>query len=131
MKKKGFTYIEVMIALAIFSLMLIFVMKLSSSTSRFVGYEKQKMQMMYAGQRAIEQYKTLLFKNPDVTNGFTTTTSEGFTVKVTDTPGTSNTKRITVIDGTGTTLTNYAVNEVTAEVTSQDGEYTVYIRDIF
>jgi prepilin-type N-terminal cleavage/methylation domain-containing protein len=56
--KKGFTYIEVMIAVAIFSIMMIFIIRLDTVTSRNVRNFNENMKMMNIAQSEIEVYKS-------------------------------------------------------------------------
>jgi len=71
MKKRGFTYIEVMIALAVFALIFTYVMKLNSSSNAVMRDEKQRLQMVYIAQREIERYKSEIFNDTDYTiDGF-------------------------------------------------------------
>jgi len=60
MKKKGFTYIEVMIAFGIFALIFTFVMKLNRSSNVVMRDERQRLQMIYVAQRSLENFKTSL-----------------------------------------------------------------------
>jgi len=60
MKKKGFTYIEVMIAFAIFALIFTYVMKLNSSSNAVMRDERQRLQMMYVAQMELETFKSQL-----------------------------------------------------------------------
>jgi len=58
MKKKGFTYIEVMIAFAIFALIFTYVMKLNKSSNAVMRDERQRLQMIYIAQMQLEKYKS-------------------------------------------------------------------------
>ena len=71
MKKKGFTYVEIMISLAIFALMITFVIKMDRSTGGTMRLQKQQLQMTYVAQRMVENYKATLtdFESDDV-DGF-------------------------------------------------------------
>lgn len=63
MKKRGFTYIEVMIGMAIFAITLIFVSRLYRTTSMTMYIQQQKLKMMYTAQKVLENYKTTLNNN--------------------------------------------------------------------
>ena len=60
MKKKGFTYIEVMIAFAIFALIFTYVMKLNKSSNVVMRDQRQRLQMVYIAQMELERFKSEL-----------------------------------------------------------------------
>lgn len=76
MIKKGFTYIEIMVAIGIFILMMLFIMKLDSTASRNIRVFNEKVKMTYLAQSEIEKLKS----NPNMVS--TTKTIEDYTVKV-------------------------------------------------
>lgn len=77
MKKKGFTFIEVMIAMTIFALAILLVVKLNSVSTKNLNKQNQRQQMLYTAQRLMESYKSVL-----PTQELTGTTIDGFYVKV-------------------------------------------------
>jgi prepilin-type N-terminal cleavage/methylation domain-containing protein len=79
MKKRGFTYIEVMIAFAIFAILMVFVMKLDSTANRLMRYQQEQLRMVYTAQMAMEKYKYNQITYED--NNF-----NGYYVKVEETP---------------------------------------------
>ena len=89
MKKKGFTYIEVMIAFAIFALIFTFVMKLNRSSNVVMRDERQRLKMIYVAQRSLENFKTVLLDSED-------NNVEGFYVLVKKTDISSTLKEVTV-----------------------------------
>jgi prepilin-type N-terminal cleavage/methylation domain-containing protein len=67
MINKGFTYVEIMVAIAIFGAMSIFVIKLDSTASRNIRYYNEKVKMVQIAQSEVEKYKS----NPVDTTGKT------------------------------------------------------------
>lgn len=57
MKKKGFTLIEVVVAFTIFSLILVFVMRLNHTTSTVMNLQRTRLKKLYIAQLAMEEYK--------------------------------------------------------------------------
>lgn len=68
MRKKGFTYIELMIAVSIFSLLVLMVMKLNMISESNMNKQMNSQKMMFVAQSQIENFKTSLGNNAVVTN---------------------------------------------------------------
>jgi prepilin-type N-terminal cleavage/methylation domain-containing protein len=58
MKKKGFTYIEVMIAIAIFSILSIFAVELNIAANKNITSQVDRQNMMMEAQKQLEKFKT-------------------------------------------------------------------------
>lgn len=58
MKKKGFTYIEVMIALAIFSIFIIFLMNINHNSAKMASNRRIKLKELYIAQMEMERWKS-------------------------------------------------------------------------
>lgn len=58
MKKKGFTYIEVMIALAIFSIFLMFLMNINHNSAKMASNRRVKLKELYIAQIEMERWKS-------------------------------------------------------------------------
>ena len=58
MKKKGFTYIEVMIAIAIFSILIVMIMKLNIASENNLNSQLTSQKMMFVAQKQLEIYKS-------------------------------------------------------------------------
>ncbi|MBC2579947.1 type II secretion system protein [Clostridium sp. DJ247] len=57
MKSRGFTYIEVMIALAIFSILIVFVMNINHSSAKVMSQRRMKLKELYIAQMEMERWK--------------------------------------------------------------------------
>jgi len=62
MRKKGFSYIEVMIAISIFALLLIMVMKINSTSQSNLNKQINSQKMMFVAQEQMEKYKSSQLK---------------------------------------------------------------------
>lgn len=60
MRKKGFTYIELSIALAIFALLLLMVVKLNRTSESNLNRQSDNQKMLFVAQQQIEKFKTTL-----------------------------------------------------------------------
>lgn len=58
MKRRGFTYIEVMIAIAVFLIMAVCVMKLNIEANKNINKQIDKQDMMMEAQKQLEIFKT-------------------------------------------------------------------------
>jgi prepilin-type N-terminal cleavage/methylation domain-containing protein len=58
MKNKGFTYIELMIAISIFTLLILTVMKLNSTSQSNINKQIHSQKMMFVAQRQLEKFKS-------------------------------------------------------------------------
>jgi len=58
MRKKGFTYLEVMIAISIFAILILAVMKLNIVTQNNLNNQITSQKMMFVAQKQLEKYKT-------------------------------------------------------------------------
>lgn len=58
MKKSGFTYIEVMIAITVFLIIAICVMKLNIEANKNINRQIDKQDMMLEAQKQLERFKT-------------------------------------------------------------------------
>ncbi|KZL93389.1 type II secretion system protein [Clostridium magnum] len=58
MKKKAFTYIEVMIAITIFLIMSIFVIRLNIAANKKINMQVDRQNMMMEAQKLLEKFKT-------------------------------------------------------------------------
>ena len=65
MKKRGFTYIEVIIAIAIFAMLLTFVIKLDNTSNMLMKNQREKLRMVYVAQLALEKFKSNLLSIGD------------------------------------------------------------------
>lgn len=68
MKKKGFTYIELMIAMSIFAILVVMVMKLNMISQSNLNKQMNSQKMMFVAQQQIEKFKTTLSTNAAVPN---------------------------------------------------------------
>src|SRR5690242_3448916 len=57
MKSRGFTYIEVMIALSIFSILIVFVMNVNHSSAKIMGQRRVRLKELYIAQMEMERWK--------------------------------------------------------------------------
>jgi len=93
MKKKGFTYIEVMIAISIFAMLILMIMKLNITSENNLNTQINSQKMMFVAQKQLEKFKTteLAGNIPNFT------LIDGYYVKVVsdNTPG-GNIYRVTV-----------------------------------
>lgn len=60
MRKKGFTYIELMIAISIFTLLLLMIMKLNSTSESNLNNQIDSQKRIYVAQQQMEKFKTTL-----------------------------------------------------------------------
>lgn len=58
MKKNGFTYIEVMIALAIFSIFIMFLMNINHNSAKMASNRRIKLKELYIAQMEMERWKS-------------------------------------------------------------------------
>ncbi|MFT8315604.1 MAG: prepilin-type N-terminal cleavage/methylation domain-containing protein [Clostridium sp.] len=58
MKKNGFTYIEVMMAIAVFLILAVCVMKLNIAANKNINAQIDKQNMMMEAQKQLEKFKT-------------------------------------------------------------------------
>lgn len=58
MKKRGFTYIEVMIALAIFSIFIMFLMNINHNSAKLAEKRIEKLKKLYIAQMEMERWKS-------------------------------------------------------------------------
>lgn len=58
MKKKGFTYIEIMIAITIFLILAIFVVRLNIAANKNMTKQVDRQNMMMEAQKLLEKFKT-------------------------------------------------------------------------
>lgn len=58
MKKKGFTYIEIMIAISIFLILSIFVVRLNITANKNINTQVDRQNMMMEAQKQLEKFKT-------------------------------------------------------------------------
>ncbi|MFA9396692.1 MAG: type IV pilin protein [Clostridiaceae bacterium] len=58
MKKNGFTYIEVMIAVGIFFILFVVIMRLDSEANKNMNRQIAKQNMMLEAQKQVEKFKT-------------------------------------------------------------------------
>lgn len=58
MKKRGFTYIEVMIALAIFSIFIMFLMNINHNSAKLAEKRREKLKKLYMAQMEMERWKS-------------------------------------------------------------------------
>lgn len=89
MKKKGFTFIEVMIAMTIFAFAILLVVKLNSASTINLNKQNYRQSMLFTAQRLMESYKSVPVSAQELAG----TIIDGFYVKV-DSPisyGTSGT----------------------------------------
>lgn len=77
MKKRGFTYLEVMIALSILAILVIFVIKLDHTANDVMRDETRKMKMLNIAQTAVERYKADMIESTPYA-----TSIDGFYVKI-------------------------------------------------
>ena len=68
MMKKGFTYIEVIIAISVFAILILTVMKLNVTSENNLNSQINSQKMMFVAQQQIEKFKTTLSTNAAVTN---------------------------------------------------------------
>jgi prepilin-type N-terminal cleavage/methylation domain-containing protein len=94
MKKKGFTYLEVMIAISIFAILILAIMKLNITSENNLNSQITNQKMMFLAQKQLEKYKTT--QPAGIIPVFTLI--DGYYVKLTsdNTPG-GNIYRVTVI----------------------------------
>lgn len=60
MRKKGFTYIELMIAISIFTLLILIIMKLNSTSESNINKQINDQKMIFMAQHQMEKFKTTL-----------------------------------------------------------------------
>lgn len=89
MKRKGFTYVEIMIASAIFLTMMVFIIKLDTTASRNIRAYNERVRMYQIAERELELYKSLQANS-------TGKTVEGYHVVITSTDFSSLVKEVTV-----------------------------------
>lgn len=77
MKKKGFTYIELMIAISIFALLIVVIMKLNITSEANLNKQVTSQKMMFVAQRQIEKYKSTLKNIGTYPNDFKLDESSG------------------------------------------------------
>ena len=58
MIKKGFTYIEVMIAISIFAILILMIMKLNIASESNLNSQITSQKMMFVAQKQMEKFKT-------------------------------------------------------------------------
>jgi prepilin-type N-terminal cleavage/methylation domain-containing protein len=58
MKKRGFTYLEVMIAIAVFSVLALLVVRLNITANRNMNAQIERQNMMMVAQKIMEKTKT-------------------------------------------------------------------------
>ena len=58
MVKKGFTYIEVMIAISIFAILVVVIMKLNITSESNLNDQITSQKMMFVAQKQMEKFKT-------------------------------------------------------------------------
>lgn len=68
MKKKGFTYIELMIAITIFTIIILTIMKLNSISQSNINKQISSQKMMFVAQKQMEVFKTSLSNTPKEAN---------------------------------------------------------------
>ena len=78
MKKKGFTFLEVMIAMAIFAVAILFIVKLNSASNANINRQFNRQKMLYTAQRLLESYKSVAPSSQELSG----TTIDGYYVKV-------------------------------------------------
>lgn len=76
MIKRGFTYIEIMVAVVIFITMMLFILKLDSAASRNIRVFNEKVRMTCIAQSEIEKLKS----NPNKVT--TSKTVDGYLINV-------------------------------------------------
>jgi prepilin-type N-terminal cleavage/methylation domain-containing protein len=93
MKKKGFTYIELMIAITIFTILILTIMKLNSTSQSNINKQISSQKMMFVAQKQMEVFKST--QPVEVTVPFTLI--DGYYVKLVsdNTPG-GNIYRVTI-----------------------------------
>jgi len=91
MKKKGFTYIELMVAISIFAVLIIIVMKVNITSQSNLNKQKTSQKMMFVAQQQIELYKTDFLDKGSYEEGFEADTSGYFVVVKGDNTVTNNT----------------------------------------
>ena len=80
MTKKGLTYVEVMVGVAVFMLMAVFIIRMAIVAQNNTEKNNEILKMAYIAQSQIERYKTnpVEFENKDVEGFYVTITSEPF-----------------------------------------------------
>ncbi|MFL0195452.1 type II secretion system protein [Clostridium sp. WILCCON 0269] len=58
MKNKGFTYIEIMMAIAIFLILSAFIVRLNITSNKNMNTQVQQQNMMMEAQKLLEKFKT-------------------------------------------------------------------------
>ncbi|HEY8892277.1 MAG TPA: type II secretion system protein [Clostridium sp.] len=91
MKKKGFTYIEIMIAISIFTILIVMIMKLNITSEGNLNKQTSSQKMMFVAQQQIEKYKSTLSNIGSYENGFTQDSSGYYIVVRGDNSVTDNT----------------------------------------
>lgn len=78
MIKKGFTYVEVMVGVAVFMLMAVFIIRMAIVAQNNTEKNNEILKMAYIAQSQIERYKTnpVEFENKDVEGFYVTISSE-------------------------------------------------------
>ena len=93
MRKKGFTYIEVMIAITIFSILILIIMKLNVTSENNLNSQIASQKMMFVAQQQMEKFKTTLPTNiGSYPSGFQQDTSGYYVVVNGDNSVTNNIK---------------------------------------
>jgi len=70
MKKKGFTYIELMIAMSIFTLSIVMIIKLNITSETNINKQMNSQKMMFVAQQQVEKFKTTLSNIGSYEDGF-------------------------------------------------------------
>ncbi|MCJ7689220.1 MAG: prepilin-type N-terminal cleavage/methylation domain-containing protein [Clostridiaceae bacterium] len=93
MRKKGFTYIELMIAITIFTILILTIMKLNSTSQSNINKQINSQKMMFVAQKQMEKFKST--QPVEITVPFTVI--DGYYVKLVsdNTPG-GNIFRVTI-----------------------------------
>ncbi|MBC8062739.1 MAG: prepilin-type N-terminal cleavage/methylation domain-containing protein [Clostridiaceae bacterium] len=97
MKRKGFTYIEVMIAISIFAILILMIMRLNITSEKNLNSQFTSQKMMFVAQQQIESFKNTVTNNiGSYPNGFQLDSSGYYIVvksdnKVTNDSVTTNT----------------------------------------
>ena len=68
MRKKGFTYIELMIAISIFALLILMVMKINITSQSNLNKQMNSQKMMFVAQKQMERFKTTVSNNSTLSN---------------------------------------------------------------
>ena len=65
MIKKGFTYLEVMIAISIFAILFLTIIKLNALSENNLNAQLNSQKMMFVAQKRLEEYKTTQVADPN------------------------------------------------------------------